>query len=91
MKEINEEMQRLSDEKKEIEETLHNIDVKHGKIVEGVVGKYQQKLVEELTEISLQAALFYHPKPDMFRASTARLRENLKQQHKEKEQEQKKQ
>ncbi|KAI1731506.1 hypothetical protein Ddc_00329 [Ditylenchus destructor] len=90
MKELNEEMQRLADEKKEIEETLHNIDVKHGKIVEGVVGKYQQKLVEELTEISLQAALFYHPKPDMFRASTARLRENLQQQLKEKEQEQKK-
>lgn len=52
----------LDAEEARIKERLKEIDELEGKIT-GEVPKYQPKLIEELSEISMHAALYHRPEP----------------------------
>jgi hypothetical protein len=61
-KEIDNRLQELSDEEAKIHQRIGELDKLEGKITE-VDGKYQPKIVEELTFSNVHSNLFYHPKP----------------------------
>lgn len=61
--EIENQLVNLKLEQKKIEERLSEIDIMEGKAVANLQGEYQQKLIEEMTEISIHSKLFNFPKP----------------------------
>lgn len=61
---IDKQVADLKAELNAINEKLENISIAEGTKVAGVVGEYQPKLVEELSENLLHSLLFYHKKPN---------------------------
>jgi hypothetical protein len=62
--EIDKSVEALKKELENINQRLENIAITEGTKVAGVVGKYQPKLVEELSEHVLHSLLFYHKRPN---------------------------
>jgi len=60
---LEKELDDLNKEEEQIKRRTAEILNIEGKTIEGTIGKYQPKIIEELTEISLHSALFYHPTP----------------------------
>jgi len=60
---LEKELSDLNAEEERINRRTAEILNIEGKTTEGTVGKYQPKYIEELTEVSLHTALFYHQNP----------------------------
>uniref|UniRef100_A0A0N4Z980 Small ribosomal subunit protein uS15m n=1 Tax=Parastrongyloides trichosuri TaxID=131310 RepID=A0A0N4Z980_PARTI len=67
---IEKELSDLENEEKAIHQRLEEIKIIEGKSVSNVVGVYQPKLVEELSETVIHSLLFGHPKPTLGEKTT---------------------
>lgn len=63
LQELNTKLDTLDKQQHEIEEELKKFEAIDGRALPQISGKYQPKLVEELTEFSNHQRLFYHPAP----------------------------
>lgn len=64
VEEINAQIASLKSEEERIAKRLQEINILEGKEVANLQGNYEPKLIEEFTELSLQAKLFNFPKPN---------------------------
>lgn len=68
LQELNAKLEALDEEQRKIEAQLKEYELIENRVPQNIKGKYQPKLVEELTEVSNHAMLFYHPSPTQKRA-----------------------
>jgi hypothetical protein len=64
LKELNSKLDDLAKQQEDVQKQLLKLKMIEAQVPVHVDGKYQPKLVEELTETAVHSLLFYHPPPN---------------------------